>query len=109
MLKRLVSLFVLMGIVLITCGAAPATAPSSSAAPNPFVEPVPSWIWGKAEPSDGEVLRFRRSFELRLPKQSDDPKGKRLEAALWATADNEMTISLNGHDVAESVEWGQPV
>ena len=57
--------------------------------------PAPSWIWG-ADPKQTYYLRTEFS-------------GGSTAARLKATCDNQMTIWLNGQQVATSDEWQSPV
>ena len=58
-------------------------------------EKLPLWIWSKAEGGDGEVVHFRKQFKA----DAGDV------VRLAATCDNEMTVFLNGKQVAESKDW----
>jgi putative heme-binding domain-containing protein len=58
--------------------------------------PAAQWIW--ADPGKGERFYFRKQFE-----------GGATAARLIATCDNEMTVWLNGQQVASSSEWQSPV
>ena len=59
---------------------------------------VPSWIWSQNGAKDGEEVYIRKSFAAK--------KGDKV--TISATCDNEMTIFLNGKQVAESKEWQVP-
>ena len=57
--------------------------------------PAPSWIWG-ASPEKTWVLR--KEFP-----------GGAIAATLWATADNAVTLFLNGKEIGSSDEWTEPI
>lgn len=56
---------------------------------------VPQWIWSQASGGEGEVVLFRKDFQL---KQSDT-------ARLYLTGDNEATAYVNGKEVAKTTAW----
>jgi hypothetical protein len=64
--------------------------------------PVAKWIWSNADAGSppGEKLAFRRSFTLPSPP---------VHALLVASADNEVTVFVNGRKTVASTAWEQPV
>ena len=71
--------------------------------PDPSKEPVAEWIWAHSPPERGEMVLFRKTFEL--------PAGAEqiASAIIWATGDNEVRVSCNGQFLGGSDEWSQPV
>src|ERR1051326_7626614 len=67
-------------------------------------DPVPEWIWSSDKPKDGEVVYFRKSFNLNLPQGSAAPKS----AFMIVTCDNRWTVYFNGEKVSTGEEWQQP-
>jgi len=63
-------------------------------------EAVPQWIWRAAEAHDDETVYFYQAFVLESGRRS---------ASLTGACDNEMDVYLNGHHVAGSMDWKQPV
>ncbi len=57
--------------------------------------PKPSWIWGKA---DNTNYRLSRTFTTKATK-----------AVLRVSADNEVSLSINGQLVATHTEWQEPL
>ncbi|MDB5351809.1 MAG: putative heme-binding protein [Planctomycetota bacterium] len=67
---------------------------------QPKGEPVPSWIWLKGEPREGQTVRFRKTFEV--------PTGV-VSAQLVAACDNDVTVFLDGQPVAQGNDWAAPI
>lgn len=68
-------------------------------------EPTPpNWIWTAAEGKSNEKAFFRRAFDSGIANA-----GGVRSVILWGTCDNEMTVYLNGQQVARSTTWQQPV
>src|SRR5262245_51403737 len=63
----------------------------------------PEWIWLAAESPAGEVVHFRKTFEV------PENFGGKLGGKLRATCDNHLKLWINGNKVAESDEWEVPV
>ena len=64
-------------------------------------EPLPQWIWIDAEGDVDEEAWMRGTFPL---------GGLSIASAeIYASADNHMTLWLNGEEVAKSSNWGRPV
>src|ERR1041384_307476 len=64
---------------------------------------VPEWIWHDSHgttPQAGEVRFFRKVFNV-------GPKTQRTE--LIASGDDEITVYLNGKEVARTTDWKKPV
>ena len=63
---------------------------------------VPEWIWhdDQGAPQPGEVRFFRKQFNVGFRAQ---------KAELTATGDDEITVYLNGKEVANSSDWKKPV
>lgn len=90
----------------------PATAASHDASvtaglPDPTAAPSPKWIWGPAPARANEERFFRVTFDAGLPAKhtAENPSA----AWLWAAADDEMTVYLNGKLVARSGGWSRAV
>lgn len=78
-----------------------------------LIEPTPEtsrpltaqWIWGGDEvaagqlPAAGQSLVFRKSFELKSPV---------LRGGAVITCDNSFRLYVNGREVIEGDDWGQP-
>ncbi|MBI2927591.1 MAG: c-type cytochrome [Verrucomicrobia bacterium] len=63
---------------------------------------VPEWIWhdnGSATPQAGEVRFFRKTFNAPAKTQ---------RAEVTATGDDQITVFLNGKQVAHSTDWKKP-
>jgi putative heme-binding domain-containing protein len=78
-----------------------------NATPDPTAAPKPKWIWGPAEAKKDEERYFRTVFDAHVPTtyMTENPAS----AWLWAAGDNEITIFLNGKNVARSGGWSRAV
>jgi putative heme-binding domain-containing protein len=63
----------------------------------------PEWIWLAAESRDGEVVYFRKTFEV------PETFGAKLGGKMRITCDNHLKLWVNGNKVAESDEWEVPL
>ncbi|MCP3915949.1 MAG: DUF1080 domain-containing protein [bacterium] len=63
-------------------------------------EPRPEWIWSGGQAQQGETRHFRKEFSL---------EGPIVRAQLFATCDDEMTVWLDGAEVAAGDLWMTPV
>ena len=61
---------------------------------------VPEWIWSAATPHNNETVFFRKTFEAHFKPE---------RAEISCTADDELTLFLNGKQIAESPDWRHPV
>ncbi len=62
---------------------------------------VPEWIWREKKPARAnEACFFRKQFSVGFKAQ---------RAELTATGDDEVTVYLNGREVAHSTDWKKPV
>jgi putative heme-binding domain-containing protein len=111
MLKRSLCLFVLGLLVLLNSCRSNSSSkqphPTTRAAmamegaagvPDPSAAPAPQWIWGPAEAKDGEDRVFRVSFDPELPHTLK--MSALYSAKIWAACDDDMTVHLNGKQVA---------
>src|SRR5687768_4972071 len=86
---------------------APSTAPNfwdqMSAPPDPTAAPVPQWIWGKDDATPGETRFFRTTFDANIPTtyMTENPSA----AWIWCAGDDEITVYLNGKQVARTGAW----
>jgi len=71
--------------------------PQAAAAP----EPTPHWLWMKGAEKADQVIYLRKTFDVSGPVSKD--KG----GWLIATADNVLTVYINGKKVLEHGEWQQ--
>src|SRR5688500_9173755 len=62
-------------------------------------EPVPEWIWLTKDSPDGQVVLFRKEFDV-----SGDVKS----ATLFASCDNQLRVFIIGDVVAASEAWETP-
>ncbi len=62
-------------------------------------EALPQWIWPQAKGADQETVYFRKAFK----------SSARDTARVYAACDNELTLYVNGKQVAESTAWETPV
>ena len=60
---------------------------------------VPEWIWLTKDSPDGQVVLFRKEFDV-----AGDVKS----ATLFGSCDNQLRVYLNGDDVAASEAWEEP-
>jgi hypothetical protein len=60
---------------------------------------APEWIWS-GKPAENQQLQFRKSFTV---------VGKVLKAQVSASADDQMVLFLNGHEIGSSPQWKEPV
>lgn len=113
LLPRFAVLLVLIPSVMISSLSAeiyeqkPEVAPSQSDAPDAEEKPAdqlsallrkgptPNWIWGA---DNNTAYRLEKTF-----------KSDAVKARVIATCDNEMTLSLNGKQIATSSSWENPV
>jgi putative heme-binding domain-containing protein len=70
-----------------------------AAEPAPAVQPVPRWIWSKANPGDKDQGFFRFNVEI--------PAGIK-KAQLIATCDNAFELFLNGTSIERGADWSNP-
>lgn len=61
-------------------------------------EALPQWIWPQAKGADQETVYFRKAFK----------SSARDTARVYAACDNELTLYVNGKQVAESTAWETP-
>ncbi len=61
---------------------------------------APEWIWSSTAPRDGEVVHFRKAFDL---------AAKPAKASLAASCDNALEVWINGRRVGDSRDWQQPL
>ncbi|UUO07696.1 c-type cytochrome [Blastopirellula sp. J2-11] len=61
------------------------------------VAETPMWIWNSKNATDNQTVYARKEFELAGPVKT---------ATLYATADNSITVSLNGKPVIQHRDWG---
>ena len=62
---------------------------------------TPEWIWRENQPAQAnEVCFFRKEFSIGFQAQ---------RAELTAAGDDEVTVYLNGREVAHSGDWKKPV
>ena len=80
--------FVLMCLLLASARSLPAAD-----------EVVPEWIWLHKDSPDGEVVLFRKEFDV-----AGDVKS----AVLFGSCDNQLRVYLNGDDAAASEAWEVP-
>ena len=59
----------------------------------------PEWIWLNKDSPDGEVVLFRKEFNV---------DGDVKSATLLGSCDNQLRVYLNGDDVAASEAWETP-
>jgi putative heme-binding domain-containing protein len=92
-------------LALLVAGAilAPAFAQPKDKAKAPAAaavsEPTPEWLWMKGADKADQVIYLRKSFEVAGPLAKD--KG----GWLIATADNILTVYINGKKVLSHSEW----
>ena len=60
----------------------------------------PKWIWLNEGDKPADRVVFRKEFQT---------KGSLAAARLYATCDNEMTLSIDGTEVLKTSEWSTPV
>ncbi|HUG90833.1 MAG TPA: c-type cytochrome, partial [Planctomycetaceae bacterium] len=60
---------------------------------------TPEWIWGSARARGDDRFFFRKDFEV---------DSRLASAALVATGDNRIVVSLNGRQVLDDSEWQSP-
>ena len=71
--------------------------------PAPKVQPAlakPSWIWLQEGDAPAPKVYLRKEFEL---------KGALAAARLYTTADDELTVYLDGQKVVSNNNWSKPV
>jgi putative heme-binding domain-containing protein len=75
--------------------------------PDPKAAPIAKWIWGKDPAHDKEVREFRVTFDPKMPAKgmTENPSS----ALLFAAGDNEITVFVNGKQVAQSNDWANAV
>lgn len=67
------------------------------------VAQTPEWLWHRSadpQPKAGETAFFRKEFSIGFPPR---------EATLLASGDDEITVYINGVEVAKSDDWREPV
>jgi len=71
---------------------------SSEAALGAGVGPIPQWIWADPYPKSKQTATFRKAFDVAVQPAA---------ARLSGLADDDMTVYVNGHRVAEIKESKQ--
>ncbi len=61
---------------------------------------IPEWIWPRPKAAAGETQFFRKQFNLPF---------EAAQAVLTADGDDEVTVFINGKEVARSTHWKDPV
>jgi putative heme-binding domain-containing protein len=72
-----------------------------ASANEPAPRPGPEWLWLGEDAQPGQVVHFRKSFDLKDARQ--------YSGRLVATADNKVTVYLNGEKVLSGSDWASPV
>jgi putative heme-binding domain-containing protein len=67
-------------------------------------DPVPEWLWSSSDAKEGEVVYFRKSFDLALPQGSPALKS----GWLIVTCDNHWKVFINGEKVSSGDDWQLP-
>ncbi|TWU08443.1 family 16 glycoside hydrolase [Stieleria varia] len=62
-------------------------------------DPKPNWIWVK-QSTDGQRIWFRHEFDI---------DGEIKAAAIYATCDNKINVTINGKPAGKSNRWEAPV
>lgn len=82
-------------------GPAKSAATSSKSSSFNWVSeaPKPEWVW-RADKTDNDPIFLRHAFSV---------KGKVKAARLYSTCDNGATLWINGSEVGNAPDWGNPI
>ncbi len=89
-----------MRVILLLLAVIPALSITASGKESPQASPPGiRWIWSDGEPSKGQVVHFRREFELPPDVTS---------AVITLSCDDWHNLWINGHDLGRAGGWNTP-